>query len=136
MAPWGKFNLDKSIIYIIILEVIKLYVGIAIKKMESSIDSIRPEVTHKASIEDPSLYHYRVLKEILDFVEGKICTQKMPLAWYSQMGQIVNDIHQELSPDGSKKIILDGYFSPQDRERFIMMLINDASKLIKEAETN
>lgn len=104
--------------------------------MASRIDSIRPEVTYKASSEDPSLHHYRVLKEILDSVEGKIYTQKMPLNWYNQMGMIVEEIQQQLSSDGSKKIILPGYFSPQERERNIMMLINDASKIIKEAETN
>lgn len=78
---------------------------------------MRPQVCYRAS---QNWSDFILMNEILDSVENAILNKKMSLEWYSEMGVIVNDLHEELQ-------IMEDI-------KWLRMCINDASDLIKEAE--
>lgn len=95
-----------------------MHLSNALEAMYMKILDMRPQVNYKASQEWPE---FVLMENILDEIENIILNKRMPLEWYSEMGIIIDDFYEEL------------IFFKEDH-RWLLMRINDATKLVKEAE--
>ena len=94
-----------------------MYLDMALESMYQGILDMRPQVNYRAS---QNWSDFILMNEVLDSIENIILNKKMSLEWYSKMGIIINDLHEELQT--------------MEDIKWLRMRINDASDLIKEAE--